>query len=79
MPECNSLHIMRTLYLCDQGVRGGVTSEARMWLLQLPEAECRRWCKQRLYETLTTRWKTERYFARTSLAMVASCMFEVPS
>jgi len=28
MPECNSLHIMRTLYLCDQGVRGGVTSEA---------------------------------------------------
>jgi len=28
MPECNSLHIMRTLYLCDQGVKVGVTSDA---------------------------------------------------
>ena len=79
MPECNSLHIMRTLYLCDQGVRGGVTSEAPNVVTAVTGSRVPEMCKQRLYETLTTRWKTERYFPRTSLAMVASCIFDVPS
>jgi hypothetical protein len=71
MPKCKSLHIMRTDDLCHQSVRRALGSE-RVWVTPVT---CER--RSRSPAARVTGGKT--YFPSTSLAMVANCMFEVPS
>jgi hypothetical protein len=83
MPECNSLHIMRTVYLRRQGAGRRVTSGDPNVVTAVTGSTCpetlQATSQRNRAQNMSTIQTSEHYLPNTSLAMVASCMFEVPS
>lgn|SRR6476469_4084528 len=86
VPKCNSLHIMRTLHLRPEGVRLGLISVGpNLGYCGYPETTvaARDLASTHVYEMARRSYprfgNPSTYLPSTSLAIVASCMFEVPS